>query len=166
MARSANPQSRALWQTRLRQFTASKLTVHEFCASVGCSAPTYYYWKRKFACPEPVFARPDDGIDGFIPVTVQRATASRIHVQLPGGTRLSLPASDTDMRCSFDGLYGIAIWMKRLERGSLQHPQPSSDTKHLVMDTTQLQLLLTGFELSSVQRRKRYVAPEIFKAQS
>ena len=54
MARSANPQSRALWRTRLRQFIASKLTVHEFCASVGCSAPTYYYWKRKLACPESV----------------------------------------------------------------------------------------------------------------
>jgi transposase len=117
-------------------------------------------------------------------------------LSLAPGLKIYLYRKPTDMRRSFDGLYGIvknefsmdvrcgglflfinkrrtmvkcmywdtdgiAIWMKRLEQGSLQHPQPSSDTKHLVMDTTQLHLLLTGIELSSVKRRKRYVAPEL-----
>ena len=54
---------------------------------------------------------------------------------------------------------GLVIWMKRLERGSLQHPQPEADAKHVVMDATELNLLLSGIELSSVKRRKRYVAP-------
>ena len=54
---------------------------------------------------------------------------------------------------------GLVIWMKRLERGSLQHPQPKADAKHVVMDATELNLLLSGIELSSVKRRKRYVAP-------
>ncbi len=56
---------------------------------------------------------------------------------------------------------GIAIWQKRLERGSLQHPQPTGNAKHLEIDTSELNLLLSGIDLASVKRRKRYVAPEI-----
>ena len=56
---------------------------------------------------------------------------------------------------------GIAIWQKRLEQGSLQHPQPRDDAKYLVIDDSELHLLLVGIELSSVKRRKRYVVPEL-----
>jgi transposase len=56
---------------------------------------------------------------------------------------------------------GIAIWQKRLERGSLQHPQPTDNATHLVIDASELNLLLSGIELSSVKRRKRYVAPPL-----
>jgi transposase len=66
--------------------------------------------------------------------------------------RIKLMYWDTD---------GLAIWMKRLERGSLQHPQPKDNSKHVVMDATELSLLLSGIELSSVKKRKRYVAPEL-----
>jgi len=33
---------------------------------------------------------------------------------------------------------GIAIWQKRLERGSLQHPQPQDNSKHLEIDASEL----------------------------
>lgn len=56
---------------------------------------------------------------------------------------------------------GLAIWMKRLERGSFQHPQPKAHAKHVVMDASELNLLLSGIELASVKRRKRYVAPNL-----
>lgn len=56
---------------------------------------------------------------------------------------------------------GIAIWQKRLERGSLQHPQPTGDIKHLEIDAAELNMLLAGIDLASVKRRPRYVAPEI-----
>jgi transposase len=56
---------------------------------------------------------------------------------------------------------GIAIWQKRLERGSFQHPQPNDQAKHLLIDASELHLLLSGIELSSVKRRKRYVVPEL-----
>jgi transposase len=59
---------------------------------------------------------------------------------------------------------GIAIWQKRLERGSLQHPQPKDHAKHLVIDASELNLLLSGIELASVKRRKRYVVPELADA--
>jgi len=52
---------------------------------------------------------------------------------------------------------GLAIFMKRLERGTYQRPLADSNTKHVQMDRTELALLLSGIELTSVKRRKRYV---------
>jgi transposase len=51
---------------------------------------------------------------------------------------------------------GLAIWMKRLEAGRLQHPQPAPDAKYVVLDATDFQLLISGIELTSVKRRPRY----------
>lgn len=51
---------------------------------------------------------------------------------------------------------GLAIFMKRLESGTYQRPTASDDGQHLLIDRTQLALLLSGIELSSVRRRKRY----------
>lgn len=61
---------------------------------------------------------------------------------------------------------GIAIWQKRLERGSLQHPQPNDHSKHLEISASELNLLLSGIDLASVKRRTRYVAPELPNATS
>src|ERR1700691_340297 len=51
---------------------------------------------------------------------------------------------------------GLAIWMKRLERGTFQRPLPSPGATHVEMDATDLTLLLSGIELASVKRRERY----------
>jgi len=51
---------------------------------------------------------------------------------------------------------GLAIWMKRLERGTFQRPPRSAQGEQVEMDTTELSLLLSGIELSSVKRRTRY----------
>lgn len=51
---------------------------------------------------------------------------------------------------------GLAIFMKRLEQGTFERPRSESDDKHLQMDRTALSLLLSGIELKSVKRRKRY----------
>jgi transposase len=53
---------------------------------------------------------------------------------------------------------GMAIFMKRLEAGTYQLPAVTSDQASLIMDRTQVELLLSGIELSSVKRRKRYQA--------
>jgi transposase len=52
---------------------------------------------------------------------------------------------------------GLAIFMKRLERGTYQRPLAGNNNNHVQMDRTELALLLSGIELTSVKRRKRYV---------
>jgi transposase len=51
---------------------------------------------------------------------------------------------------------GMAIWMKRLERGTFQRPRYPPDAAQVEMDATDLTLLLSGIELGSVRRRPRY----------
>ncbi len=52
---------------------------------------------------------------------------------------------------------GYAIWMKRLERGTLEMPQADDpEAVSLKITATQLSLILEGIELSSVRRRKRF----------
>ena len=76
-----------------------------------------------------------------------------------GGLFLFLNRSRNRIKLMYWDVDGIAIWMKRLERGSFQHPQPDATSTQLIMDAAQLHLLLSGIELASVKRRKRYVAP-------
>jgi transposase len=57
---------------------------------------------------------------------------------------------------------GLAIFMKRLESGTYQRlPANESEGCHRIIDRVQLGLLLSGIELSSVQRRKRYQPPTL-----
>jgi transposase len=51
---------------------------------------------------------------------------------------------------------GLAIWMKRLERGTFQRPPSVPRGVQVEMDATDLALLLSGIELASVKRRRRY----------
>ncbi len=56
---------------------------------------------------------------------------------------------------------GLAIFMKRLERGTYQRPLADNNNNHVQMDRTELALLLSGIELTSVKRRKRYVTRSV-----
>jgi transposase len=56
---------------------------------------------------------------------------------------------------------GIAIWMKRLERGCFQRPLRSPDGKHVIVERSELHSILSGIELTTVKRRLRYVAPVV-----
>jgi transposase len=57
---------------------------------------------------------------------------------------------------------GLAIFMKRLESGTYQRPSAKDATGcHQTLDRVQLGLLLSGIELASVQRRKRYQPPHV-----
>ena len=49
---------------------------------------------------------------------------------------------------------GLAIWYKRLEAGTFQLPDCSQDAMEI--DHTDLSLLLSGIDLNSAKRRKRY----------
>jgi transposase len=63
---------------------------------------------------------------------------------------------------------GLVVWAKRLERGTFQSPlsqnqstglsqnQSTGQEPAIEIDATRLSLILSGIELGSVQRRKRY----------
>ena len=51
---------------------------------------------------------------------------------------------------------GLAVFYKRLERGSYEIPRCQAGAKQLQLDATQLSLLLSGVQLSSVKHRRRY----------
>jgi transposase len=51
---------------------------------------------------------------------------------------------------------GMALFYKRLERGTYEIPRHAPGDKQLRLDATQLSLLLNGIELNSAKRRTRY----------
>jgi transposase len=54
---------------------------------------------------------------------------------------------------------GLAIWYKRLEKGSFQLPLVPCDAASVEMSPTQLTLILSGIDLNSARQRKRYHRP-------
>jgi transposase len=54
---------------------------------------------------------------------------------------------------------GLAIWYKRLEIGSFQIPNTSTEAVSIEMTPTQLSLILSGIDLRSARQRKRYQRP-------
>lgn len=53
---------------------------------------------------------------------------------------------------------GLALWYKRLERGTFKLP-PDSSGDRVEMSTAELLLILEGLELSDAVRRKRFALP-------
>jgi transposase len=51
---------------------------------------------------------------------------------------------------------GLAIWMKRLERGTFQRPTLKLEGNQVEIDAIELGLLLSGIDLRTAKRRKRY----------
>ena len=51
---------------------------------------------------------------------------------------------------------GIAIWAKRLERGTFQMPRVDARSASVTLSAMELTLLLRGIDLASVRKRKRY----------
>ena len=51
---------------------------------------------------------------------------------------------------------GLALWYKRLEAGTFEAFNIEAQTKAIEIDITQLNMLLSGIEIESAKRRKRY----------
>ena len=76
-----------------------------------------------------------------------------------GGLFLFVNRKRTMVKCMYWDSDGIAIWMKRLERGTFQHPKPAEGQSYLTLDPTQWHLLVSGIDLESIRKRKRYTSP-------
>jgi transposase len=55
---------------------------------------------------------------------------------------------------------GYALWYKRLERGSFRLPAATDQTS-LTLSAAELTLLLSGVDLASVKRARRYQRPAL-----
>lgn len=51
---------------------------------------------------------------------------------------------------------GLALWYKRLEAGTFRLPRPGDEASRLEISSAELAMILSGIDLASVKRRKRY----------
>jgi len=106
MARTTSLEKVQLWQDRFKELRHSQLSVQQFCQSVGCSAPTFYYWKRKLARQAPHSTRMPKGSvtaskrapdrQAFLPVLVRTTSLSQAVVTLRNGTKIELHCDPID----------------------------------------------------------------------
>lgn len=103
---------------------------------------------RVFLCTKPTDMRKSfDGLTGLVEeVFGEELLSGHLFVFVNRRRdRVKILAWDRD---------GLAIWYKRLEAGTFQLPAHSADGVEL--DAAELSLLLSGIDLASARRRKRY----------
>jgi transposase len=54
---------------------------------------------------------------------------------------------------------GFCIWYQQLEKGTYQLPRTTTDLEGVEITASQLSLILSGIDLSSVRQRPRYQLP-------
>jgi transposase len=104
-----------------------------------------------FMAVEPVDMRKSfDGLSAAVQTVFERNV-------LEGHLFLFLNRRRDLVKCLWWDRDGLAIFSKRLELGSYEVPRHDPATKQLRLDAAQLAMLLSGVQLDSVQRRRRYV---------
>jgi transposase len=66
------------------------------------------------------------------------------------GDRLKMLYWDTD---------GLALWYKRLERGTFRFPAMAADAVRLEVRASELAMILDGIDVAKVHRQRRYHRP-------
>ena len=94
MARSLSPAKVGEWQQRLARFPQSQLTIAAFCRQEGVSAPSFYLWRKRLALSAPAKQEYSESPTGFRPVRL--LPSAGVSVELPGGTQLVVPTTDTE----------------------------------------------------------------------
>jgi transposase len=113
-----------------------------------------------FLAVEPVDMRKSfDGLSAAVQTVFDRDV-------LEGHLFLFLNRRRDLVKCLWWDRDGLAIFAKRLERGSFEMPRHDEATKQLRLDALQLALLLGGVQLDSVKRRPRYALPDSARAAS
>ena len=109
---------------------------------------------KVFLCTQPAdMRRSFDGLAGMaVSIIEQDPTSGHLFVfRNRNRDRLKILYWDRD---------GLAIWYKRLEKGTFQFPTDLIDKQQrsprAEISTEQLSLLLGGIDLRSVEHRKRY----------
>lgn len=100
MPRTADPGLEVLWRRRLREQSASGLSIVQFCRREAVSPASFYAWRRRLApsaTPQPSSGRQRST---FLPVTLtsqleRQPSPARLHVaiRLANGGRIRLPVT-------------------------------------------------------------------------
>lgn len=106
-----------------------------------------------FLCLEPTDLR-----CGFDRLTQRAAEHARRNVR-NGGLYVFLNRRRNRLKLLYWDTDGLALWYKRLEAGTFQLPAAAKDAKSTMLGPGELALILSGIDLASVRRRKRYAQP-------
>jgi transposase len=106
-----------------------------------------------YLCAQPADMR--KSFDGLWALTVDHLGQD----PLRGGLFVFVNRRRDRMKLLYWDVDGIAVWAKRLERGTFQMPQVDAEATGVVLSATELTLLLRGIDLASVRQRKRYRHP-------
>ena len=101
MPRRPDPEVRQWWRELLDAFDsqAEDWTVSEFCQRHGVSTASFYNWRRRLTEDAEPRSRSGDA-PAFIPIRLapqQAALQGTVHVHLPGGAWLELPAEEREL---------------------------------------------------------------------
>jgi putative transposase len=95
--------SRLKWQQRIETQKDSGLSVSQFCQQHGCSASSFYQWRRKLGSPSPkpateISVPAARGVGAFPQLIAKRPSGPvpSIDLVLPGGTIARVPADQLE----------------------------------------------------------------------
>ena len=95
--------SRLKWQQRIETQKDSGLSVSQFCQQHGCSASSFYQWRRKLGAPSPkpateISVPATRGVGAFQQLIAKRPSGPvpSIDLVLPGGTIARVPADQLE----------------------------------------------------------------------
>jgi len=113
---------------------------------------------RIFVCTEPTdMRRSFDGLCGMTRELIRQDPLS-------GAFFLFRNRSRDRLKILYWDRDGLAIWYKRLEKGSFQLPtdlkKPENESSGVEITAEELSLLLHGIDLATVSRRKRFTLPK------
>ena len=103
-----------------------------------------------YLCAQPVDLRKSfDGLSGLVESVFERNV-------LDGHLFLFVNKRRDRIKALWWDRDGLVVWYKRLERGTFETPRATADQTQLILDATELAMLLGGVSLASAKRRKRF----------
>lgn len=101
-----------------------------------------------------------DGLSGLVTAAGQPGSSDSSAPDLLGGGLFVFHNKRKDRAkiLYFDG-DGLAIWYKRLEKGTFAFLTPKPGEDRVRVSASELRMVLEGVDLTSVKRQKRYSPP-------
>jgi transposase len=114
---------------------------------------------KVFICTEPTdMRRSFDGLSGMVQSVLKADPLS-------GHLFLFRNRARDSIKILYWDRDGLALWYKRLEQGTFQFPtdiaSPDQPAAGVEITESELALLLSGIDLGSVKRRKRYAKASV-----